>query len=290
MFKQWPDRGRQQGSVLIQEFDVQDLADSLHAHSEYELTFIVSGSGEYVIGRSVGGFGRGSLLLCPPNLLHGWRSDGGAGGGSGVMGIVLRFRKESLPKGLMNLAEMASLRRLLSEVGDGLWFEVSDRDRLRLRLRSIHRAQGALRLARFYVALELIATYRRRQVVGGDIHKDDLAPRSVARFAAARRYLNEHFRQDIGRADLARHLGLNETAFSRFFHEASGTTFVDYLSNLRVQHAATALGNRRDLSIADIAEQSGFKNLSSFHRQFKKRLGITPKAYRSAANSEALEP
>jgi transcriptional regulator GlxA family with amidase domain len=69
-----------------------------------------------------------------------------------------------------------------------------------------------------------------------------------------------------------------------------GTTFIDYVSSLRVRRAAALLGSRRDLSLDEVAQQCGFGSLPSLHRQFKKRLGTTPDSYRKAANSEFLAP
>jgi AraC-like DNA-binding protein len=81
---------------------------------------------------------------------------------------------------------------------------------------------------------------------------------------------------------------MEANSFSRFFVRANGQTFSDYLAVIRVRHAATSLGFRRGVSIARIARESGFRNLSVFNRQFRKRLGVTPAAYRKQQDSETL--
>ncbi|MDQ8180090.1 AraC family transcriptional regulator [Pelagicoccus sp. SDUM812005] len=204
--------------------------------------------------------------------------------------MVLRFKRETLPPQLLKLPEMAALATLRKAFEKPLVFEVSDRERLRSRLRSVDRAQGALRLARFYVALELVAGFRYFEVVDKQVERGGFSPRDLARVEELKRFMQERFSGEVSRGEAARLVGLEEAAFSRFFRKAMGTTFVDYLSSLRVRRAAALLGNRRDLSLDEVAAQSGFGSLASLHRQFKKRLGTTPDSYRKAANSEILAP
>ncbi|MDQ8203325.1 AraC family transcriptional regulator [Pelagicoccus sp. SDUM812003] len=284
------DQGGDEASVVFQEFDGKQLSDPLHRHDHFELLFIWQGKGRWQLGAKTGAFERGSLLLCPPGILHayhGARADGEPGA---VGGIALRFSRKVLPQGLLALPEMSALCRLVEAAEQPLVFVVSDRDRLRARLRSIHRAKSALRLARFYVALELVAEFECRQVVEAEGVAKEMTPRDRARFDTARRFVEGRFAEGIGRDEAALAVGLEPEAFSRFFRCVSGTTFVDYLANLRVRHAATLLGSRRGLSLREVAERSGFRNLSTFHRQFKRKLGTTPSAYRKAANTENQAP
>lgn len=290
MLEKSVNRERSFGSVVYEEFDSQALSDAMHQHESYELVYVESGAGNWQMGRAHGAFSAGSLLLCPPRTLHLWRSGEGEVGPRLARGIVLRFGRRVLPESLLRLPEMLALRRLFEEADSGLVFEVADRDRLRTRLRSVDRATGALRLARMYVALELIAGYRRRQVSDSKEPATHRQARSSARFEAVRRFLERRFAEQVTRSEAAAHAGMEEAAFSRFFRSASGVTFADFLANLRIRHAATLLGNRRDLPVPEIARRSGFRNLGAFHRQFKRRLGTTPQAYRNAANSESMAP
>lgn len=290
MFENWTSRSKISESILFQEFDAKELTDSLHQHSLFELCFILRGSGRWQIGATSGEFSPGTLLLCPPRTLHAWRSAQRANEKGYCSGIVVRFSRETLPHALLNLPEMKVLQSVQKAFRMPLTFEVSDRERLRTRLRSIDRAQGALRLARFYVALELVAGFEYSQVTVGQVEKKIMRARDIARVEELKRFVFDRFSGPVSRAEAAKLVGLDEAAFSRFFRRTMGTTFVDYLSSFRVRQAAALLGSRRDLSLDEIAQQSGFGSLPSFHRQFKKRLGTTPDSYRKAANSEILAP
>lgn len=278
------------GAVVYQEFDEQWLSLELARAERYELVYFEGGAGSWQLGRVTGVFGVGTLLLLPPGALRLWRLEEGGEGGRAARGIVVGFAARALPEGLLRLPEMEGLRRLREEALGGLSFDVPDRDRLRARLRTIDRTVGALRLARLYVALEMVAGYKRRQLS----EEKALARRgpalAAARFEATKRFVAERFLGPVTRVDAARQAGMDEAAFSRFFRAASGATFADYVASLRVRHAAVLLGSRRDLSVPEVARSSGYDNVSAFHRQFKKRLGTTPQAYRAAANAEPMAP
>lgn len=290
MLPEWLKGEGSSPSIILQEFEGKEFSDALHDHESFELCFIWRGTGTWQIGGRKGRFQPGSMLLCPPRVLHAWRSDLISSGGEKVSFIVLRFAKSVLSEQMFKLPEMRSLSILRKEMEEALDFVVTDRDRLRSRLRSIDRAQGVLRLARFLVALDLVAQFKRSQVSDGKEDKRRVSARDLARVELVKRLVEERFRGTISREQAAAEVSLDEASFSRFFRKAMGTSFVDYVANYRVRHAAALLGSRRDISLQEVAERSGFGSVSSFHRQFRKRLGTTPNSYRKAANSELLGP
>jgi len=80
-------------------------------------------------------------------------------------------------------------------------------------------------------------------------------------------------------ADGADVCGYSESHFMRWFKEATGRSFGGYLIEYRLERAAYALRNSGD-TVLEIAEQTGFENLSNFNRLFRKRFEMTPSAFR----------
>ena len=58
-----------------------------------------------------------------------------------------------------------------------------------------------------------------------------------------------------------------------------GSGFIEYLNDYRLTMAERLLRSS-DLSVLEVAEQSGFDNLSYFNRIFKKKYGNSPGKYR----------
>lgn len=75
--------------------------------------------------------------------------------------------------------------------------------------------------------------------------------------------------------------GMSESAFSRYFKSASGHTFSEMVSQLRLAQACRLLRST-DTPIATIAAEVGYTNLSNFNRQFRARRHLTPREYRRA--------
>ena len=61
-----------------------------------------------------------------------------------------------------------------------------------------------------------------------------------------------------------------------------GTTFREYLQDIRMQHAARLLRDTR-FSVRDIALAAGYHNSSHFYHLFQRHFGVSPATYRADA-------
>ena len=67
--------------------------------------------------------------------------------------------------------------------------------------------------------------------------------------------------------------------FCKLFKKATGLTFTDYLSRLRIEKAKNLLLNP-NLRISEVAYEVGFQSLTHFNRMFRKLTGQSPSAWR----------
>lgn len=91
--------------------------------------------------------------------------------------------------------------------------------------------------------------------------------------------------EDVGLTAVARHCAVSEGHLSRVFHHATGLTFREYLTQVRVEHAK-ALIQHTGKGVAEIAYESGFQSLSQFHRVFRKIHGIAPGKLRATRHHD----
>lgn len=61
----------------------------------------------------------------------------------------------------------------------------------------------------------------------------------------------------------------------RFFKKHMNMTCMEYIKNLRLEKSVE-LFKQGNTSILDVSLSVGFHNLSYFHREFKKKYGMTP--------------
>ena len=92
-------------------------------------------------------------------------------------------------------------------------------------------------------------------------------------------YISAHFREPISLKTIAREFGYNEKYLSHALYGLTGIHFSRLIALYRVEHAKKLL-RRQQLSMAQIAAESGFAALNSFNRSFKALTGMTPSAYK----------
>ena len=93
-------------------------------------------------------------------------------------------------------------------------------------------------------------------------------------------YLSSHYTEDIKLSTLAKMFGYNEKYLSHALHSLTGIHFSRLLSFYRIEHSKRLLSLESQKSIAQVALESGFSAMNTFHRAFLKQVGVTPLSYR----------
>jgi len=86
--------------------------------------------------------------------------------------------------------------------------------------------------------------------------------------------------------ELAGLLNLSIRQLNRVLLKLYGVTFKQKLAQIRVNAAREMLKNS-GMTIAKIAENTGFGQTGSFSAAFRKLTGLTPEQYRSASRRQA---
>ncbi len=94
----------------------------------------------------------------------------------------------------------------------------------------------------------------------------------------ALRFVGENYARAISLEETAEAVGANPAYLSRIFSEEVGTTFIEYLTGIRMERARRKLAEGI-LSIKEIAAGSGYSDPNYFSRLFKKVCGLTPSEY-----------
>jgi len=99
---------------------------------------------------------------------------------------------------------------------------------------------------------------------------------------SAKRYIEEHYMQDLTLTNLAEQYNYHPTYFSEMFKEGAGVTFIQYVTEVRMRQAVRLL-TETGLTVWDIAELVGFSSPGYFSSKFKKMFHISPSDFRLAA-------
>lgn len=99
------------------------------------------------------------------------------------------------------------------------------------------------------------------------------------RVATYVRRLQSTFYSQRSLEDAAQTTGLSRRQFTELFRKITSQSWKEYLQKLRLAHARDLLA-RTDKSVVAVAFESGFEDLSHFHRVFKQAFDLSPLAYR----------
>ena len=97
----------------------------------------------------------------------------------------------------------------------------------------------------------------------------------------ARAYILANQADPIDLAKVAQAMHVSTFYFCKLFKKATGLTFTEYLSRVRVEKAKHLLLNPH-LRISEIAYDVGFQSLTHFNRVFRQVAGQSPSEYREA--------
>lgn len=100
------------------------------------------------------------------------------------------------------------------------------------------------------------------------------------RFERVLEFIEEHIERDIRLAELASLEGLSVTRFAHAFKAEYGISPYRYILQRRIDRSKQLL-RTTDLTIAGVAERSGFSSQSRFSSMFARHVGAPPSVYRS---------
>ncbi len=97
----------------------------------------------------------------------------------------------------------------------------------------------------------------------------------------AETYIQENFQSDsISLNTVAQQVNVSPAYFSSIFSQEKGITFIEYLTNVRIEHAKDLLRSS-SLRSSEISQMVGYKDSHYFSFIFKKVTGMTPKDFRA---------
>jgi len=271
----------QQPSIIVGIF--QDNLENInwHYHDYYEISFITEGTGKRFVADSLDDFYPGDLVFVAPNIPHTWVVDKEqiTTNVRKLEMVYLQFTDATLGKEMLALSEFINAATALS---------LSERG-LRIVGDTLNEASNILlqmpysnSFNRYILFLELMDVIGKSKDLIPLASKEYINKRFYTdnkRILTIHEYFMKHFRDDIDLTQIASLVNMAEGSLCRFFKIQMGLTIFEYLNRIKVDFACKLLMNK-EISITEVAFDSGFNNLSHFNKQFKLITGVTPMKFR----------
>ncbi|MEX0322607.1 MAG: helix-turn-helix domain-containing protein [Puniceicoccaceae bacterium] len=93
-------------------------------------------------------------------------------------------------------------------------------------------------------------------------------------------YMETHLHEPIKRDEVAKHVGMSPSHFSKIMMDRLGRSFSELLNQYRINRAKQLIATT-DYNLTAVAMECGFFDQSHFSRTFRKSTGMTPKDFRT---------
>ena len=107
-----------------------------------------------------------------------------------------------------------------------------------------------------------------------------IAKENIARINKAIYFIDQNLQEKLLLQDIAAEAHFSAYHFHRLFSVVMDETPNEYIVRKRIERAASYLLHKKDISITEVAERTGFSSISVFSRAFKKFYGISPQEFK----------
>ena len=229
---------------------------SEHSHDYFEIEYVISGTGNYIIDGKSYTLKKNMLFFMSPANFHGIKS-------CNAEIINIMFSCDLIDTAfLFNLFSSDSVNATLLNENDSILIE-----KLLMEIADSQNPEYILQFLRCVLYKISSFTTKSQNHIASNIRKAIV-------------YIIENFRSNITLEDTAKHVGLAPAYLSQLFLSETGTNFKSYLDSIKFDYAAKML-IFTDMSILEICYNSGFSDYSNFTRRFKLRFGTAPTQYRN---------
>jgi AraC-like DNA-binding protein/mannose-6-phosphate isomerase-like protein (cupin superfamily) len=252
-----------------------------HFHPEYEILYVIDGSGTSFVADSIEEFQSGDLALIGSTLPHFWRSDEkylNSGGKLRVKYIVIQFPEDFLKDEIANYPEYHLIGDLLERASKGIRFSPEFARKIENKIMKLSKSDGFERIIHLQELLQALAKTQDYKLLAGEFYHQENHTFTNFRLTKVLQFLNTNYQRKIELETVADIANLHPAAFCRFFKEKTGKSLSEYVNDMRIGYACRLIIEGK-LSVSQISFESGFNNLSNFNRTFKKHTGYTPTNY-----------
>lgn len=266
-------------SFLVRRFDEKKFSAPYHVHPELELTFILSGNGKRYVGSKMNDFNSGDFVLLGSNLPHCWKTEFNTNVEESSS-IVVQFQRDFLGADFFEKPEMMLVSKLLKNSDSGIRFTNDGPLYKNKMLELLEEKNNFKKVILLLDLLHHLSLSKKYELLEKKKNTSLISNEEQQRLHVVMAYIVEYFRENVTLVKAASIANMTPAAFCKYFKRTTRKTFIEAVTDYRVDYAAQQLINTSH-AIAQISFDSGFNDLSHFHKTFKGRMQLSPLCYRN---------
>ncbi|MGB7394603.1 MAG: AraC family transcriptional regulator [Pricia sp.] len=262
-------------SFIVEVDQGKTFYNKLHQHEEVQIAFIVSGQGKLIISDSIRPYSDGDLFVIGGNIPHLFQSLERADGHSHM--ISLFFMEKSFEAHFEGIPELKTAQRFFHKTKGGFKPRTTNASMEKI----MNELPKAGQFSKYILFLKLVEELSDCETMAltNFIYPKQNSSKDGERLQLVFDFVINNFQKEVTLKQVSNLIFMTPNAFCRFFKQRTNKTFFKYLIELRIEHACQLLMNNPDLSVAQIADRSGFNSISNFNRKFKELKKVPPSVY-----------
>jgi AraC-like DNA-binding protein len=258
------------------EPSILDQAPFWHFHPEIEIVYVKGGNGKRHIGNHLSCYQEGDLVLIGSMLPHTGFTDRLTRNESET---IIQFRSNCFGDNFFELEEMQDIQSLFQRAKTGMAFVGDAKHQIGARMEKLVKLDKFAKVIELLSILQDMAWTDDYIMLNADGYTFEVESSDNDRINVIYNYVHEHFKSTISLDKIADVTNMTVPSFCRYFKRISGKTFTRFVNEVRIVHACKLL-TEKQLSISNVAFESGFNNFSHFNRLFKDITNQSPSNYR----------
>ena len=267
---------------FIREINQPYFSSEFHFHEECQLAYIIQGSGKRIIADSIANFEENELVFIGSNVPHVWYNT--------EKGIAAHKNKQSVSLSLFisqklflehlkPFGDIHKIEKLFEKAQRGMFLKGTSKLKLIGLLETASVENGVQRIITILSIIHILSTTEEYELLSSGNYINNFQYPESERMNNVYEFIMKNFKKEIALSEVANVAAMNRHAFCRFFKSRMQKSLTQFINEVRIGHACKLLSSKHK-SIAQVAHDCGFNNVSNFNRFFKIVKKISPREYR----------
>lgn len=255
-----------------------EIPYSLHSHEFYELVVVVSGRGKHLTKGGESPIGEGSVLFVRPGIQHGYDEI------DNLKLYNILFGKEVFSREISDLSEMPGFKTFFMHPEDDIPICKLTSYQLTETIFLLREIKAESERLDFGKGSSAMAYAKILQLVIKIARIHNPKPQSSLHTTAERLgpimgFMERNLDRSLTLEELVSVANMSASTLNRQFKAYTGWSPVEFHIHRRVAYACSLI-LKREMSVEQLSEATGFSDANYFSRQFRAHMNMSPKQYK----------
>lgn len=255
-----------------------EIPYSLHCHDFYELVVVVSGRGTHLTDEGEHPIGEGSVLFIRPGVLHGYDKI------DNLRLYNILLGSEVFSREMPDLSEMPGFKTFFLQPEDNIPICKLTSYQLTETIFLLREIKSESERLDFGKGSSAMAYTKLLQMVIKIARINNPKPQTSGGTTAQRLlpimlFIEQNLHRSLTIEELVSVAHMSASTLNRQFKAYTGWAPVEFHIHRRIAYACSLI-LKRDMSMEELSEATGFSDANYFSRQFRSHMHMSPKQYK----------